>query len=70
MGVLSILKGLSYPVPQISAQVPALFALIHWPILTELREMLIAAGHNFGPLINTFFKVSLLKMFKITNLDL
>lgn len=44
--------------------------LIHRQVLTELKEMLAAAvGHHFGLPRDSFLKVSLLKMFEITNLD-
>lgn len=49
LGVLSLPKGLCYPLPQVSAQVPAPFGLVHWPFLTELKKTPVAAGRHFGP---------------------
>lgn len=49
LGVLSLPKRLCYPLPQVSAQVPAPFGLVHWPFLTELKKTPVAAGRHFGP---------------------
>lgn len=49
LGVLSLPKGLCYPLPQVSAQVPAPFGLVHWPFLTELKETTVAESGHLGP---------------------
>lgn len=49
LGVLSLPKGLRYPLPQISAQVPAPFGLVHWPFLTQLKKPPVAAGRHVRP---------------------
>lgn len=49
LGVLSLPKRLCYPLPQVSAQVPAPFGLVHGPFLTELKKTPVAAGRHFGP---------------------
>lgn len=49
LGVLSLPKGLCYPLPQVSAQVPAPFGLVHWPFLTELKETPVAESGHLGP---------------------
>lgn len=47
--VLSLPKGLCYPLPQVSAQVPAPFGLVHRPFLTELKETTVAESGHLGP---------------------
>lgn len=56
LGVLSLPKGLCYPLPQVSAQVPAPFGLVHWPFLTELKETPVTTGRHFGPRLSPPFE--------------
>jgi hypothetical protein len=76
LGVLSLPKGLCHPLPQVSAQVPAPFGLVHWPFLTELKETPVSAGRHFGPrvpcprgrsrILSTFLNLSFAKCGKFT----
>ena len=52
LGVLSLPKGLRYPLPQISAQVPAPFGLVQRPFLTEPEKTPVAAGRHLGPRVS------------------